>query len=249
MAQFPFALLRIFCTTGTIPYLGMSVSVVLGLLHELGEWKCYLVSFAVQFILQLSGSMISPFLPYLALFQLDFDRGPTRQVQRLQHLHGTFAFDAYDVRYMILTCYCLHQHFAAFFSALNKWYCSWFDAIKDFEILLELPSCWMYRHSTLLWPPDGPILHLVLLTFLILSHFYVFARCFLQGIKDTLTRKMFCFWSITLGCTWNSFFIWLGFFQRVLQEPHPVLPIKLPFAVLATIYALSSNDFAASANV
>jgi hypothetical protein len=175
-------LLQYYFHHGTIPYHDTLSSILFTFIIESYHWMYYLVSFNTLLIINIISNILLPMTRPLAFFLLDFDRGPaSRQVTRQSKSCTSGIIASFDVRLLILTCYCCYPWWAQFFSRSTHWHLSLLKAQLELETMIALPTDWIISRA-LLWPPDGPLLKILLFSFLLLSQVYIIILCIFKSI-------------------------------------------------------------------
>lgn len=116
LAQLPIALSQTYWLTGRVPQVEKYVRLFYGFGIEVFSWFCYTLTFLVLLSLRIIGVALSPLTPYLALFWISHDRGPSRRFQRSRRNHVSTPIHAFDERLVILSVYRLFSHLSVFFS-------------------------------------------------------------------------------------------------------------------------------------
>lgn len=221
---------------GRVPYVERWVRMFHGIWNEVYLWLCYSLSFLVLLSLGVVGVILSFITPYLALFWISHDRGPSHRFVCNHRFFGFGPMPAFDERLMILSEYHLFAHITAYFSTLLMWMVAWLHSIWMLETYLEYPSSWLMAHASV-WPPDGLILHMVLFGCTLMAQVLVLGMLLLHLLASfTLSRV----WS-RVAAFWSILRYWkLPWFCSLLSSP---------YHVLTTIYALSYSEVEHSSTV
>jgi hypothetical protein len=240
MAHIFFALFRHYITTGTIPFHDTLSQTIFYILQDFSSWIYYIIGYISLYLVRHTTSLLKPLITFVTPFWIDFDHGPTRQALRAStHCHSKIIL-CFDHRLLILSEYCTYPWWTPFFSSPAKWFASIFRTLDSNEFHLQQPSKWI-MHWAMLWPPDGPILRIFILIFLILTHFFLF----LNGL---VTIMHLCIKNLgtSLPATTKTLYdIFIAFFSKLHLRGSSLslhsLDYTLNLTVLSTL-ALSVED-------
>ena len=250
MATLFLAILQHCLQYGYVPYTDVLLSTTLHLFIEFRDWAYYLVSFMILLFIQVISRIVSPLKHPLAFLLLDYDRGPaSRRGTRLSRSCTSSLILAFDVRLMVLTCYCCYPWWTHFLSSSAKWYVSLYASQDKLEDIILFPTTWFTPRATI-WPPDGIVLNAILFGLLIVSQIYIIGSCiygsFKLGFSTMLlpAMKYKCHSWTTLGLTrlhriteYFSLYTFQHAIKSMLKSSQHATS-----QVFTTIYALSSND-------
>jgi hypothetical protein len=180
------------------------------------------------------------------MFIMNFDRGPgSRQAIRSSLHCQSEVLLAFDVRLMILSCYCCYPWWAQLFSQATLWYISLTLAQAIIDDIIESPSK-RFLVNGIIWPPDGIILRLVLFGFVLLSQGYIIMHCIYHSLPTLCNRglshlffasKKFIFFGFKSSI--NQLF---GKLQSCFYIVFHASTRLTRYQAFTSIYALSSED-------
>ena len=244
MVKLAFALLTYYASTGTLPYLDSSLSLIFGLVPQLLTWLLYSCGYTLLLIFTILSHIMSTLIPFSVYFFMDYDRGPaTRKTLRLiQQHHDPCIISAFDTRLMILTGYCIYPWWTCFLSTPAIWYASLLKAYDKLEWQVSLPCAWLSKRIVK-WPPDGIILRIILFSFLIIAQLAVISKCIYNCIRNVVSTTIS---NITIKTTTSHILaiktsLW-SVFASCCTQSSSSLPSTIIDTVFTSIYALSSND-------
>ena len=184
-------------------------------------------------------SVMSYVLTPFCCFWMDYNHGfGSRSTRRRCERCQSEIIRVFDVRLLILSCYCCYPHWTMFFSSSALWNVSWFRAKDRLESLLVKPSQFILDYA-LRWPPDGPCLRLVLFFFMLLAQFYVIGLCLFGSFRVML---LLLFQKMTKVVNHPSILVHhlQSTISSVLRYFH--FTSRQVFKVFTTVYAFSSDD-------
>ena len=146
LVKITFALLHFYFTTGTVPYQDLFLTTLYNITLETVLWSSYILSYFIIFTSTYLSRIASVLTKPLALFAMDYDRGPTcrQALRRTRNVEHDIVF-AFDVRYMVLTCYCCYPWWNVFLTSSAYWYASFFKSIDNVESKICAPSSWLVK--------------------------------------------------------------------------------------------------------
>jgi hypothetical protein len=239
LAYIFFALFKFYVTTGTIPYFDYGIAFITTISLDIATWLSYLTGFIALFTLRLLSSSLSRALDPFALLWMDYDRGPgSRSARRRSSRCQSEVILIFDSRLMILSHYCCFQHWTRLLSSSALWYTSRLRASTILEHHLAQPSQRLMCH-VLRWPPDGPCLHIVLFSFMILSQIYIIGLCIFGSLKITSSSVL-----QFVHTTWTNQSSWLNNPQLTVSSFMSLFhsTSKRVSQVFTTVYAFSSDN-------
>ena len=239
LAYILFALFKFYATTGTIPYFDYATASITNVLMDLVIWSFYLAGFLALLTLRLLSSILScAFVPF-AVFWMVYDCGPGSRSAHCRRGHcQSEVVLVFDVRLMILSCYCCFQHWTMLLSSSALWHASRLHAGDILEYHVAQPSQCIMCHA-LLWPPDGPCLHVVLFMFMIMAQLYIIGFCIFGSLKVTLSSVIqfaTTTWTDQSSLIYNPQLI----VSQMMNLFHSTS--KQVFQVFTTVYAFSSDN-------
>jgi hypothetical protein len=162
MAQILLALFKFYVMHGQVPYFDTVSLTLCNFALEIFRWLIYFSVFTALLSYRYFGKGLSLFLPWTAPLWMDFDQG---QIM----LKTSQCFQAYDVRLMVLSCYCIYPWWSPFFGGSTAmWMVSYFKAIHFGDEMIFYPSHWIIENA-ILWPPDGILLQCLMFVFCIMA--------------------------------------------------------------------------------
>jgi len=203
LAQIAFALLDFWFTTGTCPYLESIQSLIVVFLYQevFGWWK-YFVSYCSISLVGLLSTVIASWMPLLAHFWIGYDPGDCKFAWMIPSLpshywdphnincfspamcsHQNLEFRQYDVRFLLLSSYCLYPWFNYLSSGSTAcYYVMNTKALNLGYSKLYQPTNFLLDYLKLR-PPDGFILGIILFLFMLMAHLWIIIKASLIIVK------------------------------------------------------------------
>jgi hypothetical protein len=180
--------------------------------------------------------MLSKALQPFSVYWMDYNRGyGSRQSRRNSSRCNSAIIQAFDIKLLVLSCYCCYSHWARLFSTSILWYISCLRAVDLLESTIELPNRWLLDHA-LIWPPDGPLLRMLLFAFMIISQLYVIYLC-IHGSLYTIGNAILA-WIRKIVHTSSSPLTYIHWIRRRCS----LATSSCVYKVFTTIHALSSDS-------
>ena len=236
MAQFTYAQLQLFATSGTVPFLNTVQNGMYRLLLESSGWVLYIMSYIILFFYRQVSNIIAKYtLPLITLFYLDFDRGPNRKTRRTRQSIQSCPIICLDYRYAVYTAYCLYPWWNFIFGGANRWYTCFSNSLDTGYERLEVPTKWFEQYA-ILWPPNGIITSCFMFALVLFTQACIFSRVFMYcyQCKAKETKRP---WTYIFRMTFAST---RKLFSNLLHQFHWTNPFK-QLSVLA-VYAFSSEE-------
>lgn len=204
MAQFIFASIYNYNTTGTVPLLETFLLCLdKFFVDEVIGWLIYSLGFTCMLCLKLLSLLVQWWLPIIAHFWIGYDPGsynphawmldkpPPNEIPILAWTDVYYAYQnpvlyKFDVRYMILSGYCLYPWFNFLSTGSTAaFYTSYIRALNLGYEQLHKPTTWLLTYVKA-WPPDGLILGSLLFAIMIIAELKVVVSVLLSVLKGKL---------------------------------------------------------------
>ena len=205
-AQFLFALLKYFICTGYFPYFDNIFSfLAVFFRNEIIGWSTYFISYACLSTVRILSLLVEWWMPFISHCWIGFDPGkcykytwmstyqkdpyeiPILAWTDVYYAHQNKVLYQFDVRYMVLSGYCLYPWFNYLSTGTpDRWFSAYMTALDLGHKKLHTPTQWLLLYFKT-WPPDGFILASILFIAMILAHLMVLFKVILTifGLKLT----------------------------------------------------------------
>ena len=204
MAQLLSSLLLFYIETGQIPYFDKVEYVFWALTLEFYQWNVYLFGYILLLMVRILVTTVLPYLPILCLFQLKYTRNSSRKARRRRNTVSSALILCFNCNLLILSEYMSYPWCSIFLSSATHWYTSSSAAVDQSDHQLSYFSARL-RSKFQPWPPDGVLLHVMMLFLVIVvqllvsTQVLVYASLYLlkdkvSGIKKWLLqlKEKFC---------------------------------------------------------
>ena len=165
LALFGFALVKFFIRTGNVPYYDKTAAFAMARTMEVWQWGRWLLTYGFLIATYPVLSLIFWCSPWLVGFTLPDFSPSRRRIRRICHrkmISRGFCLErAFDARLMVLSCYQLNATWSMILTSFRKWSLGFAAAIAQIQTVSVRTDAFCKNYG-LLWPPDGPLLTMIL---------------------------------------------------------------------------------------